>query len=321
MSLTNEEAKIEHLIRQLATISPPFVNSREELKQLSAALYLLSDQLENQTTTAEKTETIIDLPPIGIPENRPIFADHSNPVPHVSEESIEEELQLELAPKVGTHTPPPQPAENNTSVQTDEQITTPEIQAVSTEAPVVTPEIRDSPMAEPKVVPPDVQQAPVTPDLFAQPEAKPVNAPEIPQEKQAPIAPEVVEKPVQSTPPASVPEPVIPAAVPVEPQVSDIPVNTPPAPPTASPQATPPIATPTERDLQRALPLVRRLEFINRLFNGNDSEWQRFCQDVNRSYSTSDALQIYRESYIRYSWEKHAEMADLLKQLIVKTFG
>jgi hypothetical protein len=67
--------------------------------------------------------------------------------------------------------------------------------------------------------------------------------------------------------------------------------------------------------------LVRRLEFINRLFNGNDGEWQLFCQDVNRCYSTSDALQIYRESYIRYGWEKHAEMADLLKQLIVKTFG
>jgi hypothetical protein len=102
---------------------------------------------------------------------------------------------------------------------------------------------------------------------------------------------------------------------------------TPPAEPVTPPQAvpvTPPQAVPlrnVDRDLQRALPLVRRLEFINRLFNGNDGEWQLFCQDVNRCYSTSDALQIYRESYIRYGWEKHAEMADLLKQLIVKTFG
>lgn len=307
MSLPNEEAKIEQLIRQLATISPPFVNSREELKKLSASIYLLADQLVVETSEAESQETIVELPPLRIPESRPIFADHSNPVPAVSEESIEEELQWQPAP-----TPPPPAAET----------------PMAPPAPVVNPvtELRQ-PEPEWQQEPPVSNEPPVAlvpesktettaTDLFAQPETVPA------PEELAIAAPETAVPPVRIESPATTPEPIVHREEPATPPAPVLETRPEPVPP--PPVAAPPVAAPpasVDRDLQRALPLVRRLEFINRLFNGNDGEWQLFCQDVNRCTATSDALQIYRESYIRYGWEKHAEMADLLKQLIVKTFG
>ena len=332
MSLPNEEAKIEQLIRQLATISPPFVNSREELKQLAASIYLLADQLTDAVMEETSEEIIIDLPPLTIPESRPIFADHSNPVPAVSEESIEEELQWQAVPTspVAPETVPPI-VEVPVSVVTP--VETPVADPIPA-APIVPP-------AEPEPIAPEVRSNPEPGDLFEPANITPMSeVPIVHEELTIPIAEPIVTPPAVETPLAT-PEPVVQEEpkterleiveppVPAPPIQTPIdPIPTPPEAPTPTPQAVPistpqavPLRTPGDRDLQRALPLVRRLEFINRLFNGNDGEWQLFCQDVNRCYSTSDALQIYRESYIRYGWEKHAEMADLLKQLIVKTFG
>ena len=308
MSLPNEEAKIEQLIRQLATISPPFVNSREELKQLAAAIYLLADQLTAEPEAEASEETIIDLPPLNIPVSRPIFADHSNPVPAVSEESIEEELQWQPAPT------PPQPVQE-TPLAPPTTVETPAAEYRQPE-----PGWQPTPPAppEPVAIAPESKPVQESADLFAQPDTTPVTE-TIPVEEEKPDTDQApVEPPARLiVPPAAEPEPEIQPEPPVITPTPVVEVTPEPLPP---PVAPPPVVT-AERDLQRALPLVRRLEFINRLFNGNDGEWQLFCQAVNRSAATSDALQIYRESYIRYGWERHAEMADLLKQLIVKTFG
>lgn len=327
MSLPNEEAKIEQLIRQLATISPPFVNSREELKQLAASIYLLADQLVSDAAVETPVESVIDLPPLTIPESRPIFADHSNPVPAVSEESIEEELQWQPAP-----TPPVVPDNKPQDIEVTVSVPEP------LETPVAdpSPEVPVPPTDEPEPVEPEIRSNPEPRDLFELANNPPVVEVPLVQETPAiPAAEPIAAPPAVVTTPAN-PQPVVMPVVQEEPgmertEIIEPPVPTPPTPtPTVAPVPPPPadpIPTPQvlhasgDRDLQRALPLVRRLEFINRLFNGNDGEWQLFCQDVNRCHSTSDALQIYRECYIRYGWEKHAEMADLLKQLIVKTFG
>jgi len=321
MSLPNEEAKIEQLIRQLATISPPFVNSREELKQLAASIYLLVDQLKDTIAEETSEEIIIDLPPLTIPESRPIFADHSNPVPAVSEESIEEELQWQAAPTPPV-APEPVPPIVEVPVSVVIPVETPVADPIPA-APIVPP-------AEPEPVAPELRSNPEPVDLFEQANFPPVaEEPLVQEELTIPIAdpiatPHAVETPIAAPDPVMTPvdqeEPKIERTETIQPPVPTPPIPTPPVAPNPTPEAVP-LRTPGDRDLQRALPLVRRLEFINRLFNGNDGEWQLFCQDVNRCYSTSDALQIYRESYIRYGWEKHAEMADLLKQLIVKTFG
>lgn len=336
MSLPNEEAKIEQLIRQLATISPPFVNSREELKQLAASIYLLVDQLKDTMAEETSEEIIIDLPPLTIPESRPIFADHSNPVPAVSEESIEEELQWQAAPTPPV-APEPVPPIVEVPVSVVIPVETPVADPIPA-APIVPP-------AEPEPIAPEVSSNPEPRDLFEQANIPPVaEVPLVQEELTIPIADPIATPPAVETPIAA-PEPVMTPVDPEEPKIERTeviqppvpappiptpidPIPTPPVAPNTTPPAVPvstpqevPLRTPGDHDLQRALPLVRRLEFINRLFNGNDGEWQLFCQDVNRCYSTSDALQIYRESYIRYGWEKHAEMADLLKQLIVKTFG
>lgn len=336
-SLPNEEAKIEQLIRQLATISPPFVNSREQLKQLAASIYLLADQLTDAVAEETSEEIIIDLPPLNIPESRPIFADHSNPVPAVSEESIEEELQWQAVPT----SPAPSetiPAKLEVPVAVPEPVETPVADP--------TPTMPTAPPVEPEPLAPEIRSNPEPRDLFEQANIPPVvEVPLVQVPRTIPAAepfttppavetpnatPEPVQMPVEQEEPKSEPTEKVEPPVPVPP-ISIPPVEPlppPPADPIPTPQHAPvpapqtaPLRTPGDRDLQRALPLVRRLEFINRLFNGNDGEWQLFCQEVNRCHSTSDALQIYRESYIRYGWEKHAEMADLLKQLIVKTFG
>lgn len=310
-SLPNEEAKIEQLIRQLATISPPFVNSREELKRLAASIYLLADQTESEGVNDQKENAVIDLPPLSIPAVRPIFADHSNPVPDVSEESIEQELQWTPAPPaVPSAEPTPEPV-----AETHQSNLPPAVE----QEPTTPLSIAQEPAADEK----ETQTAPEPADLFAQ-AAIPQETAELtkPVEQDNPVD-LIPDTPVVQAP--TMPEPIAPAPPIEEPAPVQPPAPTPESiqPPITSPvpPAPTPVNIPVDRDLQRALPLVRRLEFINRLFNGNDSEWQLFCQDVNRATSTADALQIYRECYIRYGWEKHGEMADLLKQLIVKTFG
>ena len=102
-------------------------------------------------------------------------------------------------------------------------------------------------------------------------------------------------------------EPVLPPA----PQVHTPEIKAAPMPNPVAPQS-------PSRDLHKSLPLVKRIEFINRLFAGKDDEWQRFCRQVNQASHAEAALGIYRESFIRMGWEKNADSADQLKQVIVK---
>jgi len=287
MDRLKAEAKIEQLLRELETISPPFLHSRDILKRIGSELYLFADMLEDDTPV----EMVIEEPLL--PQHRPLFADHSNPIQAVPEEEIEAEL---IAPAVVLPisdlplTPPkPRPLdEYQTEVPGAET-------HITAETP--TPEL-------PRYVEPET---PLTPPMQTQLPLEPVPVVNEP----VPVVNEPVPVTLQ-TPPE--PEPIVPLQVPVEPIAEPI---------SAMPEE-PTLVQPAHAaaiDLQRALPLVKRLEFINRLFGGQDAEWQLFCQQVNRAPSTSEALQVYRETYIRLSWEKQAEMADLLKQLIVKVFG
>jgi hypothetical protein len=282
MDRLKAEAKIEQLLRELETISPPFLHSRDVLKRIGAELHLFADMLEAEILE-EQAENLPE-----IPQHRPLFADHSNPVPPITEEEIEAEL---IAPAVVVPisdlplTPPkPRPQDEYQADVPGADMTVP------AEIPLPEPEETLSPQPEPLAPPLTQTQLPLdvaepmleSPTVVLPPEPEPVPEPEPILPPTPPTAPE----------PIHIEEPVV--------------IQTP---------------NPAAIDLQRSLPLVKRLEFINRLFGGQDAEWQLFCQQVNRAPSTSEALQVYRETYIRLSWEKQPDMADLLKQLIVKVFG
>jgi hypothetical protein len=149
-----------------------------------------------------------------------------------------------------------------------------------------------------------------TPEIQAAPPAEIL--PEHPAEPVLPPAPQVHTPEIKAAPPTEIlpehpAEPVLPPA----PQVHTPEIKAAPMPNPVAPQS-------PSRDLHKSLPLVKRIEFINRLFAGKDDEWQRFCRQVNQASHAEAALGIYRESFIRMGWEKNADSADQLKQVIVK---
>jgi len=227
----NEEAKIEQLLKELNTISPPFLNNKETLKRLASELYILADLLKPQDIVEDATETVsrpLQNPGFHIPNLQPNHTDWSNPVPE------------------------PEPEEDSTEISavTPSQVHTPEI-------PPAKPEER-------------LPEHPAEPVLTPTPKA-----------------------PAQEIPPA---RPLIRPEVNTE------------TPETGS----------SKRDLHKALPLVKRIEFLNRLFSGKDDEWQQFCRQVNSATHAEAALNAYREHFIRLGWEKNADSAEQLKQAIVK---
>ncbi|MBU6324763.1 MAG: hypothetical protein KJS92_04680 [Bacteroidetes bacterium] len=289
----NESAKIEQLLGELGTISPPFLNNKEQLKRLASELYLLADLLEEakeqglppaEPVSAE-TQTL------HIPNLQPNHTDWSNPIPEMEAE-LEEEL---TAPTILIQ--PEHPAEP--TLPPAPPVQTPEVQA-----PPVTEKLPEHP-AEPILPPappvqtPEIQAPPVTEKLPEHP-TEPVLPP-------APVmqTPEIQAPPVTEKLPEHPAEPVLPPAPPA-PKVEVPPVHTPPRPQNNA------------RDLHKSLPLVKRIEFINRLFAGKEDEWQHFCRQVNQAPHDDAALNVYREHFIRMSWEKNADSADQLKQVIVK---
>jgi hypothetical protein len=273
----NESAKIEQLLGELGRISPPFLNSKEKLKQLAATLYLLSDQLNE--TPEDEAETALETSATATPQEQlwtpvpnlqPNHTDWSNPIPDLDFEAALTESESPLP-------------------------------TAETAAPDFKPEVKSEPVLPPAPESIPVQEIPPTPEPQIMPEA--------PVEPALPPAPEPI--PTLIIPPAPKPE-VLPEAPaePVLPPKIETPVIPPVTPPAAAPSAS--------RDLHKSLALVKRIEFINRLFSGKDDEWQRFCQQVNRAAHAEEALSIYREHFIRLGWEKQTDSADQLKQSIVK---
>ena len=254
----NEEAKIEQLLGELNTISPPFLNNKETLKRLASELYLLADRMEAKADIEEATETVsrpLQNPGFQIPNLQPNHTDWSNPVPEPEEELTE----IIAATPSEVHTsaiPPAKPEEK----------------------------LPEHP-AEP-VLPPAPQIH--TPEI---PPAKPEE--QLPEHPAEPVLPPTPKAPSQEIPPA---RPLIRQEV-----------NT----------ATPETGS-SKRDLHKALPLVKRIEFLNRLFSGKEDEWQYFCRQVNSATHAEAALNAYREHFIRLGWEKNADSAEQLKQAIVK---
>jgi hypothetical protein len=291
----NESAKIEQLLGELGTISPPFLNNKEQLKQLAAELYLLADRLTEEVAQEMPFTAPVSPTPetLGIPNLQPNHTDWSNPVPEMEPEPDEESF---------TPTVPIRTEQRAEPVLTPTpQVHTPEIQA-----PPVPEKLPEHP-AEP-VLPPAPQVH--TPQIQAPPVSE--KLPEHPAEPVLPPAPQVHTPQIQAPPvseklPEHPAEPVLPPA--------------PPAQKTAPPAQNPPSRQTATRDLHKSLPLVKRIEFINRLFTGKDDEWQQFCRQVNQATHAESALTIYREHFIRLGWEKNADSADQLKQVIVKIFA
>lgn len=291
----NESAKIEQLLGELGTISPPFLNSKEKLKQLAATLYLLSDQLsetnEAATVAASETsaaETHQEQPWTPVPNLQPNHTDWSNPIP-----DLDIEAALMASEETKEH---PEPSALISKVE-------PSPEPVLPPAPEATPTLVIPPAPKQETLP----EAPAEPVLPPAPEATPIlEIPPAPKQEllpEAPVEPVLPPAPKQELLPETTPEPILP------PQS-----ETPPVPPVTMPAAAPAAS----RDLHKSLPLVKRIEFINRLFSGKDDEWQRFCLQVNRAAHAEEALSIYREHFIRLGWEKQTDSADQLKQSIVK---
>ena len=256
----NESAKIEQLLGELGTISPPFLNNKETLKRLASELYILADLLKPQDIVEDATETVsrpLQNPGFHIPNLQPNHTDWSNPVPE------------------------PEPEEDST-----------EISAV-TPSQVHTPEI---PPAKPEEKLPEHPAEPVLPP------APQIHTPEIPPAKPEEKLPEHPAEPVLTSTPKAPAQEIPPARPLIRPEVN-----------TATPET-----GSSKRDLHKALPLVKRIEFLNRLFSGKDDEWQQFCRQVNSATHAEAALNAYREHFIRLGWEKNADSAEQLKQAIVK---
>ncbi len=303
----NESAKIEQLLGELGRISPPFLNSKEKLKQLAATLYLLSDQLSEtpEVEAAAALETNAPLTPQEQPwapasNLQPNHTDWSNPIPDLDIEAALMESEVPVPPA---------------------ETATPDFKADSKPEPVLPPVPESIPVQE---VPP-AREPEILPELPAEPALPPapeaIPTPSIPPAPKTEVLPEAPAEPILPPAPEAIPTPQIPPAPKPEvlPEAPAEPVLPPKSETTPVPPATPPAAAPTaSRDLHKSLALVKRIEFINRLFSGKDDEWQRFCQQVNRAAHTEEALSIYREHFIRLGWEKQTDSADQLKQSIVK---
>lgn len=66
--------------------------------------------------------------------------------------------------------------------------------------------------------------------------------------------------------------------------------------------------------------LTRRFEYINNLYSGDANEFMMFIDAVETSLNLSEALGIYEREYNARHWQKRAESADDLKQIIKRSF-
>lgn len=66
--------------------------------------------------------------------------------------------------------------------------------------------------------------------------------------------------------------------------------------------------------------LTRRFEYINNLYSGDANEFMMFIDAVETSLNLSEALGIYEREYNARHWQKRAESADDLKQILKRSF-
>jgi hypothetical protein len=236
-----------------------------------------------------------------VPNLQPNHTDWSNPIP-----DLDIEAALMASEETKAHAEPAGPVSKVESKPEPVLPPAPEVMPTPEIPPAPKQELLPEAPSEP-VLPPAPETSPV---LEIPPVPKIEILPEAPAEPALPPAPEAT--PTVVIPPA--PKQEIRAETPVEPTLPPKSETPPIIPPVTAPAAAPAAS----RDLHKSLPLVKRIEFINRLFSGKDDEWQRFCLQVNRAEHAEEALSIYREHFIRLGWEKQTDSADQLKQSIVK---
>ena len=73
-----------------------------------------------------------------------------------------------------------------------------------------------------------------------------------------------------------------------------------------------------KREIQ--ISLTRRFEYINNLYSGDANEFTMFIHALETSLNLSEALGIYEREYNARHWQKRAESADDLKQIIKRSF-
>jgi len=73
-----------------------------------------------------------------------------------------------------------------------------------------------------------------------------------------------------------------------------------------------------KREMQ--ISLTRRFEYINNLYSGDANEFAMFIDALETSLNLSEALGIYEREYNARHWQKRAESADDLKQIIKRSF-
>lgn len=136
---------------------------------------------------------------------------------------------------------------------------------------------------------------------------------------------------------------VEPVEMPASELVVEVPVEIPVAPPVAVPvveaaplveevkpavveTATEPVPVETSsypsslKKREIKISLTRRFEYINNLYSGDANEFMMFIDAVETSLNLSEALGIYEREYNVRHWQKRAESADDLKQIIKRSF-
>jgi hypothetical protein len=151
----------------------------------------------------------------------------------------------------------------------------------------------------------------------AAPEEVPIEEIELPvvEQVETPVPEVLVEAPVEIPVPTPVEVPLVEAApvveevqpVIVEPTVESNPVETSSYPSSLK-----------KREIK--ISLTRRFEYINNLYSGDANEFMMFIDAVETSLNLSEALGIYEREYNARHWQKRAESADDLKQILKRSF-
>lgn len=157
----------------------------------------------------------------------------------------------------------------------------------------------------------------IVPEKEAAPAENPAEEVELPvvEQVQTP-APEVLEEaPVEIPVPPPVELPLV-EAVPVMEEAKPVVVETAVIPDPVETSSYP--SSLKKREMK--ISLTRRFEYINNLYSGDANEFMMFIDAVETSLNLSEALGIYEREYNARHWQKRAESADDLKQILKRSF-
>ena len=157
-----------------------------------------------------------------------------------------------------------------------------------------------------------------SPEIVLEKEAAPEEVPteeiELPvvEQVETPVPEVLVEAPVEIPVPTPVEVPLVEAAPVVEEEIVESEVESTPEETSTYPSSL------KKREIK--ISLTRRFEYINNLYSGDANEFMMFIDAVETSLNLSEALGIYEREYNARHWQKRAESADDLKQILKRSF-